>query len=70
VTALPMPESNIDLRQATGSPDTKGLRTLLEMCPEGRLDAPVAKMIDVYDVADAYREFVSGSRRGRIVLTF
>ena len=37
---------------------------------EGRLDALVAQTFDVYDVGYVYREVVSGSRRGRIVLIF
>jgi hypothetical protein len=36
---------------------------------DGRLDALVAQTFDVYDAGDAYREVVSGARRGRIVLT-
>jgi hypothetical protein len=35
-----------------------------------RLDALVAQTFRVYDVADGYSEFVSGSRRGRIALAF
>lgn len=37
---------------------------------EGRLDALVAQTFDIYDGEDAYREFVSGSPRGRILPTF
>ena len=69
-TTPPEPERGIRATKIYGLPDGDALQTLTDMAAAGRLHTPVGREFSVGQVQAAYREFVAGPHRGRIVLTF
>jgi NADPH:quinone reductase-like Zn-dependent oxidoreductase len=70
VTDGPEPERGITVTKVYGGPDASALKTIVDMASSGKLHTPVARTFPAADARAAYEEFATGSRHGRIVLTF
>ncbi len=69
VTDVPEAVRGIRATRIVGVADKPALDELVRLASDGRLHTPVAQTFPLARARDAYREFVAGPHRGRIVLT-
>jgi NADPH:quinone reductase-like Zn-dependent oxidoreductase len=69
-TTPPEPQRGIRVTKIYGLVDGDALQQLVDLASARRLHTPVAREYPMDRAREAYKEFVSGPHRGRIVLTF